>query len=115
MAPRDERRAVWRHTLPLILLVVIISGCLNSVPVMVEQPPATENGWAPSDLRVLDPLTYETGPKRPEREPAIAINPTDPLNVIAVNTEEVQTPRYESWLRFFTSDDGGNNWTEVRV
>lgn len=96
-------------------LVLSIAGCVNADTSRIDQELDAATGWATSDTRVLDPRTYEAGPKRPEREPSIAVNPTDPRNVIAVTSEEVQTPRYESWLRFFASEDGGNNWTEVRV
>ena len=105
----------WQRAATFVFVVLATAGCLDADAVRIDQPIVPASGWAPTDLRVLDPLTYEAGPRRPEREPAIAINPTDSRNVIAVTTEEVQTPRYESWLRFFASEDGGNNWTEIRV
>lgn len=116
MAPRHPggrpSKRILATAAPLLLLL-LASGCLDSEIVRIDEPVLRSLGWTSTDLRVLDPRTYETGPKRPEREPAIAINPTNPLNVIAVNTEEILEP-YTSWLRFFTSFDGGESWTEIR-
>lgn len=108
---RASELPLW--SLPLLLLP--LSGCVQADVHEGEDERRAHTGWAAADLRVIDPFTYESGPKRPEREPSIAINPTNPLNVIAVTTEEVQQPRYESWLRFFFSDDGGLSWQETRV
>lgn len=96
--------------------LVVAAGCVTSPSSKSSTPdaPVPPPGWAATDLRVMDPATYEAGPQRPEREPVVAHDPSNPSRAIAITTEEILEPQYKSWLRIFTSDDGGGTWVEAR-
>jgi hypothetical protein len=51
-----------------------------------------------------------TGP-RDNNEPTIAISTTDPKTMVA-GSNDYNTPNSDAWCGFYTTHDGGKNWTE---
>ena len=92
-------------------------------PVRRESLPPLDNGRAPltgpaSPFRPLDtPIfgdnyranTDTQSPNRAQQEPSIAVNPTNPLNVVAAAKDErAGTNTKQIWI--YTSTDGGVTW-----
>lgn len=51
-----------------------------------------------------------SGP-RDNNEPTVAVNPKDPDNIVA-GSNDYNSPDGSPWCGFYTSHDGGKNWTE---
>lgn len=71
--------------------------------------------WASSDTRVSDPATTFPGAEKRLFEPSVAIDPTDPDNILAFgidhSTQNVD-PSIWSVDRAYRSTDGGATWVD---
>jgi hypothetical protein len=74
--------------------------------------------WEPSDVRVTDPDAQFPGGQKNMYEPTIAIDPTDPSNVLAFALDfSVQNHNADQYsvVRGYRSQDGGGTWTDTGV
>ena len=71
--------------------------------------------WEASDVRVSNPRSQFRGSEQNMYEPTIAIDPTNPRNVVAfaidLSTQNVD-PNVYSTNRYFRSTDGGRTWVD---
>jgi hypothetical protein len=111
MAPRAAIRMTARILAPLaLLLVATFGGCTT-------QPDAPESDAPGQRLRCIAPcrVLVDEGQRF---EPAVAINPVDPLNIVAasIDTTPDSVTRLNGWWPLVhVSFDGGSNWTTRRM
>ncbi len=91
----------------LVLLAVLIAfipqhkeGTVSTSP-----PPVPEEVLEVGKNLCLTPNVPESN-----NEPSIAVNPTDPDNIVAAGND-YGTPLGDAWVGYYTSTDGGKNWT----
>lgn len=106
----------------LALLSIALAGCVEQA----QQGPAggSAQALAPARLRCLQGPSGEicnfeatlTPEERQANELSIAVNPLDPLNIIATGKD--YTPEYAGdcvWDGVYTTKDGGLTWTNQNV
>jgi len=110
-----------RAAFAIVLLVSALAGCLNGV----QTPTAPGNGLlVPGTLVCLDAVKHEgcnqeatlTPEARQANELSIAVNPTDPKNIIATGKD--YTPEEAGdcvWAGLYTTTDGGKTWSNQNV
>jgi len=55
------------------------------------------------------PNEHVTNMAEPNNEPTVAVNPTDPMNIVA-GSNDYGTPSGDAWCGFYSSFDGGLTW-----
>lgn len=55
------------------------------------------------------PNEHVTNMLEPNNEPTVAVNPTDPMNIVA-GSNDYGTPSGDAWCGFYASFDGGLTW-----
>jgi hypothetical protein len=99
--------------------IFAIIGVLVLVGVIIGILIATQSGGSGSGGPDEPPVPpYKLPPNVPvttlnkdNNEPSIAINPADPLNMVA-GSNDYNTPESDAWPGFYTTHDGGDTWTE---
>lgn len=93
----------------LIVIAAALAGCAAPGPEAPPVPPTPPEDASP---RVIcDPRcnVLAVGTPDPTNEPMIAVNPRDPLNLVAGANDYTGTVR-DSWLGYYWSLDGGKTW-----
>lgn len=117
-----------RPTALLALLVLaLLAGCSSPKPSSAAEPDAL-SGWqldcslGPTSRAEADPAWAQDCMARASKGPGakqetwLAINPTDPLNVV-IGAKDVD-PEYSSkcvWNGVFVTHDGGKTWRDVHI
>ena len=58
---------------------------------------------------IMLPNSQVTNIPQANNEPSIAVNPTDPLNIVAASND-YGSPRGDAWCGFYATFDGGETW-----
>jgi len=97
-----------------VLAVLIAFLLFFSIAVFSSREPSgvkPESGdETPSEVLKIGPNIRLTDVPQSNNEPHIAVNPTDPLNIVAAGND-YGTPLEDAWVGFYTTVDGGKNWT----
>ncbi|MCK5560948.1 MAG: exo-alpha-sialidase [Thermoplasmata archaeon] len=92
-----------------IIIVIIIAAILNS-GVMEPQGEGPDEDLG--QCYKYPPKNYPASSgDRDNNEPSVAVNPLDPDNIVA-GANDYNTPDGAPWCGYYTSHDGGKNWTE---
>lgn len=103
--------------LSLTLSAALLAGCLAAEPAPVKESIALKlddmNGWNPAEIRLNDPGETMGGPRKGVREMNVAVNPTNPQNIIVAamdyNTLNLD-PTIYGGTRLWRSFDAGRTW-----
>jgi len=96
-----------------VMAIIVLLGILVAV-ILVTRGGGKEGGGSgepPAEPYRLPPNIPVTTLNRDNNEPSIAINPNDPLNMVA-GSNDYNTPQSDAWPGFYTTHDGGRTWTE---
>lgn len=99
-------------------VVAVVVAALAGGSVLARSSPRPKRDsvrWAPSDVRVSDPDAQFKGEQKSLYEPSIAIDPTNPRNILALAIDlSVQNRNPEMWsvTRAFRSSNGGRTWVD---
>jgi hypothetical protein len=94
----------------IIVLIILLTATLIASLVLYE-PPDPEDIIDEMDfeIRVGKDVAVSDTPE-PNNEPAIAVDPNDPLHLVAAGND-YGTPNGDAWVGYHVSWDGGQNWT----
>lgn len=111
---RREPVGIWAHDLPVPGSLALPSALVTLSK--AEPPPAfaTQDSVLPAMTRVNDDLLQPGPVAQPETqaEPYLAVNPENPLNLVAAYQESRFVNGGARALNYSTSFDGGATWTE---
>ncbi|MEE9150304.1 MAG: sialidase family protein [Thermoplasmata archaeon] len=68
-----------------------------------------QDGEGEFEIRVRKNVAV-TSVDEPNNEPAIAVDPNDPMHIVAAGND-YGTPNKDAWVGYYVSWDGGENWT----
>ncbi len=68
----------------------------------------------PESVLEIGPNVRLTSVPQPNNEPHIAVNPTDPLNIVA-GGNDYGSPLEDAWCGAYATVDGGKNWTRTLI
>jgi len=94
----------------VLIILAAIAGALLYRPSAGPKPQEAEEEEAGFEFNNYPASSGE----RDNNEPTVAINPTDPNNIVAA-ANDYNTPEGVPWVGFYTSFDGGQTWTEGMV
>ncbi|UCG68564.1 MAG: exo-alpha-sialidase [Thermoplasmata archaeon] len=101
--PRD------RKIIALIVLLIMLGATLAASLAFYEPPEIREKfeekGFV---LRARKNVQVTTVPE-PNNEPAIAVDPNDPMHIVAAGNDYSQ-PNKDAWVGYYVSWDGGETW-----
>lgn len=95
-----------RRTVLAALTILLLAGCLT---------PAAEQS-AQAVCGALCDLLATVGPERQANELSIAVNPLDPLNILATGKDYTPDEAGDcTWAGIYATFDGGKTWTNQNV
>lgn len=99
-----------RKVIALIVLIIMLGATLAASLAFYEPPEIRERfeeeGFV---IRARKNVQVTTVPE-PNNEPAIAVDPNDPLHIVAAGND-YGTPNSDAWVGYYVSWDGGETWT----
>lgn len=112
MAPAGERKT--NRVLigvGIVILLLVTGGFLYSVLSGESSPGKEEEKDEEQGFSVYTqfPNIPVTDLDTANNEPALAINPTDPMNIVA-GSNDYGTPSGDAWCGYYWSNDGGETW-----
>lgn len=115
MAPRRRRAPVLaRPAVAALALAVLASGCVTrTAPPVADLPDRVLAGWAQVCAEYEgwpDPCTVRATPEGPANENWLAVNPTDPDNVVVGAKDYNDTASSCVWGGRYVTFDGGRTW-----
>jgi hypothetical protein len=105
----DSKKKFITFLVVCIVIIAIAAAILRQPAPMKEEDGPPEG---PIDLEFLN-FAASSG-DRDNNEPTVAINPTDPNNIVAA-ANDYNTPTGVPWCGYYTSFDGGETWTEGMI
>ncbi|MCD6461326.1 MAG: exo-alpha-sialidase, partial [Thermoplasmata archaeon] len=102
-----KRETLAVAVVSLLVLVTLLGGLLLS-----NRGGEETGGGEETPREVLEFLENVrlTDVPQSNNEPHIAVNPTDPNNIVAAGND-YGTPLEDAWVGYYTTTDGGKNWT----
>ncbi len=112
MAPMGEKKTNRvLISVGLVIVILVIGGFLYSLITDDSSSKKGENG-----VEELGFKAYTSFPNLPvtdldtaNNEPALAVNPTDSMNIVA-GSNDYGTPSGDAWCGYYWSRDGGETW-----
>jgi len=103
-------RPLFALLLAASLFSTVLSGCLDPAGTDRDAPDPPPSLFLPA--LVCDPVcnSVASGVATPANEPHIAVNPRNPLNIVA-GGNDYTGPVADSWTGYYYSNDGGKTWT----
>lgn len=107
MSRKPEKRALWA-------ILLLITALATATSQWASLAGTATVRWAPADV-LADPSANEAG--HPSSEYSIAIDPTNPMRLVAVGIEHGHEPGFVCCSRgiwanaLYASSDGGATWT----
>ncbi len=112
MSESDKKGLITMKTGAIAVVLILVVGAMIYFISTNEAGEGEEGGAGPDEVPfqpVMLSNSQVTNIPQANNEPSIAVNPTDPLNIVAASND-YGSPRGDAWCGFYATFDGGETW-----